>query len=218
MTALDITGSLTNAHFVVRKYADDLRGAIDHLPLTKIANAIELIVSVLEQGQTVFIAGNGGSATTAQHMAADICSAWNDLGRNGSVNCLNDNVARWSALVNDYGPDEAFAGQLRLLARPGDLLITISVSAESSNLLAALYTARVSGLRTLSLAGRNGRVADLADLSVEVGDGDYGLSEDLHLLFSHCLVRYLRGGRHRYHEQAKHFGEDESITCAVSSQ
>ena len=146
MTALDITGSLTNAHFVVRKYADDLRGAIDHLPITQIANAIELIVSVLEQGQTVFIVGNGGSATTAQHMAADICSAWNDLGRNGSVNCLNDNVARWSALVNDYGPDEAFAGQLRLLARPGDLLITISVSAESSNLLAALYTARASGL------------------------------------------------------------------------
>ncbi|WP_242086501.1 SIS domain-containing protein [Microbacterium lacticum] len=208
----------TATQTVVRGYARDLRDAVNRLPIEQIAAAVDLIASTLEQERAVFIVGNGGSATTAQHMAADLCAAWGALGRTGSVSCLNDNTARWSALANDDGPDHAFAGQLRFLARRNDLLVTISVSAESPNLVAASHAAQEIGLRTLSLGGRRGRVATMADVSVEVGDGDYGIAEDLHLCFNHCLARYLRGGPHRYWERAHNAGAEDATSCAASSQ
>lgn len=195
-----MTDSNKSTQGVVKEYAEELRAALGCLPVNKISAAIDLITSTLEHERAIFTVGNGGSATTAQHMTADICAAWSSLDRTGSVTCLNDNVARWSAIVNDFGPDHSFSRQLKFLGRPGDLLIMFSVSAESSNLLTALRVAQEMGLRTLVLAGRRGQVAVGADISVEVGNSDYGLAEDLHLWFSHCLVRHLRRGAHRYQE------------------
>ncbi|GIG20605.1 hypothetical protein Cch01nite_13290 [Cellulomonas chitinilytica] len=184
----------TEASHVVERYAADLSDAVERLPHADVAAAIQAVERALHAGRSIFVAGNGGSAATAQHMAADIAAAWLAGGGRGIVMALADNTARWSALVNDEGADRGFASQLEMLGRPGDVLVLLSVSADSPNLVAAATVAAERGLDLIALVGRRGRIAQVAQVVVEVGAGDYGLTEDLHLWVNHCLVRYLRHG------------------------
>lgn len=179
---------------VVHRYAAELTAAVARLPHDDVVAALHAVERALCAGRSIFIAGNGGSAATAQHMAADISAAWLAEGGQGIVMALSDNTARWSALVNDEGADRGFATQLQMLGRPGDLLLLLSVSADSPNLVAASQVAAERSMCLVALVGRRGRIVPLADVVVEVGQGDYGLTEDLHLWLNHCLVRYLRHG------------------------
>lgn len=158
----------------------------------------ERILEVFREGRTVFIAGNGGSAATAIHMACDFCKT--TLGKGALLPAkrlkavaLAENQALMTAWGNDVGYDVIFAEQLRNLAQPGDLLICISASGNSPNILECLKAAKELGVRTYSLLGfSGGKAKGLSDESLVVESEDYGVIEDAHSIVMHMVTARLK--------------------------
>ena len=156
------------------------------------SNVVELAKNAY--GRSVFILGNGGSASTASHMAADLVK--NTIGpnmRRFRIMSLNDNIPLLTALSNDLGYDNMFAEQLQNLIQPGDVLIVISGSGNSPNVLKAMEYARSRSAQVAALLGfGGGKAAELADLVVLIDSDDYGVVEDAHLIINHILVEHFR--------------------------
>lgn len=153
------------------------------------------LCAVRDAGHTVYVAGNGGSAATASHWANDLGKAASRSGRRPiRVLSLTDNTSWFTALANDEGYEAVFARQLENFSQRGDLLIVISASGNSPNLVRAVETARSRGVAILALLGFDGgALAKLADDSVLVGTeaGAYELVEDAHMVLCHALTRSL---------------------------
>ena len=179
------------------EYLAGLKGVIDRLDTRQIAALIEDLRCAYDTGRQIFIVGNGGSASTASHMACDL--AKNVLGRLPNktkkrfrVMSMTDNVAMITALSNDLGFEHVFTEQLQLYARRGDLLLVISGSGNSPNLIHAVERAREMGLRTAGLLGFNGgKVKSLLDTTVLVPDFTYGYVEDLHMVLDHLITAWF---------------------------
>ncbi|HEV3310815.1 MAG TPA: SIS domain-containing protein [Chloroflexota bacterium] len=190
----DIRGAISD-------YLTGLRDAIGNLALGDVEVVVEQLRRARMDGRQVFIAGNGGSAATASHMACDL--AKNTLNGNSDeaigrfrVVSLTDNVALITAWSNDAGYEFVFSQQLRNLARPGDLLVVISGSGNSPNILEAVRAARSIGLTTLGLLGFDGgKVRSLLDYSITVQSTNYGYIEDAHMVLAHaatdCFVKLV---------------------------
>lgn len=176
---------------VVSRYVVDLQSALARVDAGQLARVVGDLVEAIRGRRKIIIAGNGGSATTASHMASDL-SAASRFGASVIV-ALPDNIARLTAIANDFSYEDVFARQVEAIGQPGDVLVLISVSGDSPNLLAAAAAARKAGMRSLALLGRPGALLPSMDCSVVLGDGDYGLAEDLHLAVTHMAVRMLRG-------------------------
>jgi D-sedoheptulose 7-phosphate isomerase len=166
--------------------------------LAELANSIDLdamegvakeFLACLAREKTVFVIGNGGSAATASHFACDLAKGTR---RGGPptlrVIPLTDNVPLLTAWANDTSYDRVFVEQLVSLARPGDLLVAISASGNSPNVVLAAEAARRLGLRTVAWTGRSGgRLARLADVAINVPADRIELVEDGHLVIAHSL-------------------------------
>jgi D-sedoheptulose 7-phosphate isomerase len=157
------------------------------------------VANAIIGGKTVFVAGNGGSASTAGHVVCDLIGTCLTAGLpQGRVVGLSDNPSVVTALANDIGFDEVFSRQLRLLGAPDDLLLLFSVSGESSNLLRAAEQAKASGLKVAAAVGRaDATLLKYADVAVRLRTNDYGLAEDLQLSLNHIIARLLNGGSPR---------------------
>jgi D-sedoheptulose 7-phosphate isomerase len=175
-------------------YVDRLRGALDRIPLERVEAMGELLYRAYRHNKQVFIVGNGGSAATASHMACD-------LGKNTisahrprfRVLSLSDNMPLVSALGNDLGYEHVFSEQLKNLIQAGDVLISISCSGNSPNVVHAMEYARSRGAANIALLGFDGgRALDLADEHVLVLVDDYGIVEDMHMILNHILTEYFR--------------------------
>ncbi len=179
---------------VLAAYLERLKAAVDAMPLERIAAMGEILYRAYQHGQQVFIIGNGGSAATASHMACDL--GMNTAAPNRPrfrVSSLSDNMPLVSALANDLGYERVFAEQLTNLARPGDVLISISGSGRSPNILEAMRYARERGATNIALLGFDGGDAiELADEHVLVPSSEYGIVEDLHLVVDHMLTAYFK--------------------------
>jgi D-sedoheptulose 7-phosphate isomerase len=138
--------------------------------------------------------GNGGSSSTASHMAADLGK--NTIGpnmRRFRVMSLNDNTALMTALANDLGYESVFSEQLVNLIRPGDVLIVLSASGNSPNVLAAMRYARAQCAEVIAFLGSGGgEAAGIADLAIVVSSSHFGIIEDSHLIINHILVDHFR--------------------------
>ncbi len=154
----------------------------------------ELLYRAYRDGKHVFTLGNGGSASTASHMAADL--AKNTIEQNMRrfrILSLNDNASLLTALANDLGYENVFSEQLKNLIRAGDLLIVISGSGNSPNVVAAIEYARERSAEVAAIVGfGGGRAAELADLAIVVHSDHYGIVEDLHLVINHILVDHFK--------------------------
>jgi D-sedoheptulose 7-phosphate isomerase len=143
----------------------------------------------------VFFLGNGGSAATASHFAVDLGKGTKVRGaRPFRALSLTDNQAFLTAQANDEGYDSAFVGQLEGLLRPGDVVVGITASGNSQNLIDAFTFARAHGATTVGLLGFDGgRLLALSDVAVVVRTpkGEYGPVEDLHLVIDHIVTNYL---------------------------
>jgi D-sedoheptulose 7-phosphate isomerase len=173
----------------ISDYVQAQKLALDSIPTDAVALLIELLRTVLREDRQVFVVGNGGSAANASHFATDLGKGASDkLGRRFRVVSLTDNVSWMTALGNDYSYDEIFVGQLRNYARAGDLLLALSVSGNSPNLLKALEYARDHGLITVALVGRKrGAMATLAQHAIVIDDDHYGRVEDAQMGICHLL-------------------------------
>src|SRR5438270_11096251 len=179
----------------IDSYLTRLHTAVDALPRERLVELGESLYRTYRNGQQVFTLGNGGSASTASHMAADL--AKNTISANMRrfrVLSLNDNQSLLTALANDLGYEHGFSEQLKNLIRAGDLLIAISASGNSPNVINAIRYAQTQCAEAVGILGfQGGEAARLADLSIIVPSDHYGIIEDVHLIINHILVDYFRG-------------------------
>lgn len=177
------------------KYLERLRQVIDGINHIETERFVDLLLKARESGKTVFFVGNGGSAATSSHFANDLSIGTRQQEKPFKVFSLVDNVATLSAIGNDYGYDQVFAQQLRVYGQKGDLLVGISASGNSPNLLRAFEVGRELGLMTVSItAFDGGKLKKIADHSVHVptNAGEYGPAEDAHLILDHLITHYFQ--------------------------
>jgi len=180
-----------------KDYIHGLKGVLDHLPLKPVDEIIQAIEQAQNDRRQVFIIGNGGSAATASHMMNDLCKG--TLGHKGDatwprlrVIALTDNVSLMTAWANDAHYDRVFSEPLKNLAQRGDLLVAISASGNSPNIIAAVEAAKQLGVRVIGLAGfGGGKLAKMADVSFVVPSDEYGPVEDAHMILDHIITGYL---------------------------
>jgi D-sedoheptulose 7-phosphate isomerase len=177
-----------------KSYFEYLKEIFDKIDLTEIKEFIELLLMARETGATIFFMGNGGSAATASHFANDLAFGTNEYEKPFKVMSITDNVATLTALGNDYGYDEIFIRQLRIYAKKGDVLVGISASGNSQNLINAFEYASISEIKTVALtAFDGGKMKEIADYGVHIPTDkkEYGPAEDLHMILDHLVGNYL---------------------------
>ena len=178
----------------VTEYARLVAGGLTSVRSSEIDRAAAVLKQAIQNDRLIFACGNGGSAAIANHLTCD-CS------KNVSTNTtmrprvvsLSHAIELITAIANDIDYAEIFAFQLRNAARPGDVLITISSSGDSENIVRALAWARENGLGTIAMSGfSGGRSAKMADINLHVAAENYGVVEDIHQSMMHCFAQYLR--------------------------
>lgn len=178
----------------VEQYIEQLQSCLVQLPLEHVRAVIGVLQYARFNHRQVFIMGNGGSAATASHFACDLGkgTAVPDLPRFRVV-ALTDNTALFSAYANDFGYEWVFAEQLANLLQPGDVVIGISGSGNSVNVLRALELARQRQAFTIGFTGFDGgKMRDLVDLCVIVPSTCMEQIEDVHLMLEHLVCSCLR--------------------------
>ena len=180
-----------------RDYLNGLKVVLDRLALGPLDDLIRAFEQARDQRRQIFVIGNGGSAATASHMMNDLCKG--TLGHKGDapwprlrVIALTDNVSLMTAWANDADYNHIFSEPLRNLAQRGDVLVAISASGNSPNILAAVEAAKQIGVTVLGLTGfGGGKLARMADVSVVVPSDEYGPVEDVHMILDHIITSYL---------------------------
>jgi len=177
----------------ISDYLRAQKAAHDSIPVEGVAEIVGKLRRAFLEDRQIFVFGNGGSAANASHFATDLGKGASDKLKLKSksrfrVLCLNDNVSWMTALANDYSYEDVFVGQLQNYARPGDLVIGISVSGNSPNCVKAFDWAKNNGVHTVALVGaKRGRMAEIAEQSIVVADTHYGRVEDVQMAICHLL-------------------------------
>ena len=163
--------------------------ALNSVPQDTLKTLIDVIRKAWAEDRQIFVAGNGGSAANASHFTVDLGKGASDvLSRRFRVLSLTDNVPWITAIGNDYSYDDIFVRQLTNYARAGDIFIGISVSGNSPNLVKAHQWAKDQRMVSIALVGaKRGRMADLADHALVIGDTHYGRVEDVQMNILHML-------------------------------
>jgi D-sedoheptulose 7-phosphate isomerase len=178
------------------QYKTEVLKAIETVDLAKVNQAIELFKDARAAGRHIFVCGNGGSASTASHFACDIVKgASYNRGQRFRIMALTDQIATLTAYANDVSYDCVFVEQLRNFAQPGDLVMCISGSGNSPNVIRAMEYANSIGCRTLALTGRDGgKLGPLAQLNIQVEAPHMGRIEDAHMIVCHMIGYYFMDG------------------------
>ena len=166
--------------------------------LKKISNSdLEQLVTALEKArnekQQIFLIGNGGSAANAMHIANDfIYGASNPKNGGFRVNALTSNTSVITCLANDEGYEKIFEKQLVVLASKGDILVALSGSGNSKNIICALQWGKLNGIKTIAIVGfSGGKAKTIADHVIHIPEDDMQISEDIQLVTFHCLMQWL---------------------------
>lgn len=178
----------------IRQYIVELKDTLDLLPLGQIDKAIQVLHEARLNGRQIFIMGNGGSASTATHFVCDLSKNTRKTGwPHFKVLGLNDNMASFSAYANDEGYASVFAQQLACFVQPDDVVIGISTSGNSPNVLEAVQLANEVGAFTIGFTGfGGGKLGPMVDLDLHVPSHCIEQVEDIHLMLEHLMVSVLR--------------------------
>jgi D-sedoheptulose 7-phosphate isomerase len=175
-------------------YLEYLRKVLTDIKVEEIGRFIATLLEARERGATIFFIGNGGSAATASHFANDLSIGTNDYKSPFRAISLTDNVAILTAVGNDFGYEEIFVRQLRVLGKRGDVVIAISASGNSPNLLKAFEFARTAGIKTVAITAFDGGKMKLSadeGIHVPTAPKEYGPAEDAHMILDHLVAAYL---------------------------
>jgi D-sedoheptulose 7-phosphate isomerase len=170
-------------------YVNAQKAALDSIPADAVQRLITLLQKSLREDRQIFVFGNGGSAANASHFVTDLGKGASDkVGKRFRCLSLNDNVSWMTALGNDYSYDDVFVRQLGNFARPGDVVLVMSVSGNSPNAVRALEWSVKHGLTTVALVGKKrGRLAEIAEHVIAIDSEHYGRVEDAHMGICHML-------------------------------
>ncbi len=188
-------GSAFSAKLMAQEYLTAFGELVRRIDLNALERVVERLRTARDTDAMVYVVGNGGSAATASHWVNDLAKATKRSGRPPiRALCLSDSTSWFTALANDEGYDRVFAGQLENFARPGDVLIVISASGNSANLVRAVELANMRGVVTVGLLGFDGgrlkrMVKEALWLETEIGA--YGLVETGHVLLADIITSCL---------------------------
>ncbi len=181
----------------IKNYFEKLKNTIDKISIQDIKKVTSILYDAYKKNKQIFIIGNGGSASLASHFACDLSKGtlqrvYDEKEKRFRVISLTDNVAHLTALGNDLGYDDIFSQQLRNLINNGDILIAITGSGNSPNILNAVDVASKSDAVTIGFLGFDGgKLKDKLDHYIHVSSDHYGRIEDLHLVLTHLISFYL---------------------------
>jgi phosphoheptose isomerase len=178
-------------------YAEEMARAVKSIEAAGLERAAATLAEAYLRGARVFSCGNGGSASIANHMQCDhVKGVRTTTDLSPHVFSLSSNVELLTAIANDTGYENTFVYQLQSQSEPGDVLVAVSSSGRSPNIVSALTWARDHGLATIAVTGFDGGDARAAaEISVHVDCTNYGIVEDLHQTIMHALAQYIRQSR-----------------------
>jgi D-sedoheptulose 7-phosphate isomerase len=178
----------------INGYIEKLKAALDKLDRAEVERFISALLKAKDNENTVFIMGNGGSASTASHFLGDIAKEIK-TGKRFKIVCLNDNIPIITAYANDVHYDDIFVEQLKNFLKPDDLVIGISGSGISKNIMKAIEYAAQKGAVTVGFTGYGGgRLKEISDLSVNANVYDMQISQDIHMAVVHIVMKVLMQG------------------------
>lgn len=173
----------------ISSYIQAQKAALDSIPIEEVEKLIKKFQQALKDDRQIFVFGNGGSAANASHFITDLGKGASDItGKPFRCLSLNDNVSWMTALGNDYSYEDVFVRQLTNFARPGDLVLVMSVSGNSPNLVKAVEWTKCNDVHSISLVGgQKGRLAEISDHTIVIDSTHYGRVEDAHMGICHML-------------------------------
>lgn len=178
---------------LIDTYFGQLKNALDRIDRQELVAVARVIKAAGEQRHAIYICGNGGSAAMASHMACDLGKgASYGFSRRYNAFALSDNVSTLLAYANDVSYDDIFVEQLKNCLKPGDLVIALSGSGNSPNILKAVEYANQHGGISVGISGyTNGKLKQIANHSINLNIDNMQIAEDLHLILNHNLVNLL---------------------------
>lgn len=189
---------LPNQILFIDTYIAELKRCLDLLDREKIGSVIDLLLMANKNNKKIFIMGNGGSASNASHMASDLGKGtllriYDDKEKRFRVISLTDNVAYLTALANDISFEDIFVQQLKNLVDRGDLVIVLSGSGNSKNLIKAVKYAKKFGAKSIGFLGfkDGGKLGKLVDKAIIVDSKSYGPCEDIQLVLDHIITGWI---------------------------
>tara|TARA_Y100000310_G_C20646546_1_gene796976 strand:+ start:576 stop:1127 length:552 start_codon:yes stop_codon:yes gene_type:complete len=176
------------------EYKEEVKKALDLFDFND--EIVNVLVNSKKNNQKIFVAGNGGSAATAIHYVCDFSKGGNNDWKNNTNRfkaiCLSDNIGYMTAIANDENYDEVFSQQLVNLAHKGDILVLISCSGNSPNIVKAVEYAKEVGVIVIGITGfSGGKLKELCDYSAHIQMDSYTVCEDIHHIFGHYLTNML---------------------------
>ena len=186
-------------NFEFDAYFTRVSETLDKLDVDSLEKLIDVLLEAREKENTIFIFGNGGSGATASHVAGDFIKGISyKLDKRFRVHCLNDNISGLMAISNDLSYEEIFIEPLKAFLRKGDVVIGISGSGNSANVVKAMDFAKTQGAYTVAFCGfKGGKIKGLADLVLLAPVNDMEVTEDVHIIIFHAikqkLMRALKG-------------------------
>lgn len=178
---------------MIKSYIKTLKDTLDRINVSEVENIVEAFISARDNNKQILVFGNGGSGSTASHMVCDIlkgCSYGKE--KRFRILSLNDNIPTILAYGNDVSYDIIFLEQLKNYLQEGDLVIAISGSGNSKNIINAIQYANEMGATTIGLTGFNGgKLKEISTISFNANINDMQISEDLHVILMHILYKVL---------------------------
>ena len=174
-----------------QSHLETIQKVINNMEL-QLAEASQLAVETLRNGNKILICGNGGSAADAQHIAAELTGRYKTERRGLAGIALTTDTSALTAIGNDYGYDRVFDRQVESLANKGDLIIGISTSGNSKNVINALKVGKELGCKTLGLSGRDGGIMnEVCDINLVVPSNNTPRIQEMHILFGHTICQII---------------------------
>lgn len=175
-------------------YIDEMQKGYESIDVAKLEKVVNVLDSAIKRNATIYTCGNGGSASIAEHFVCDFLKgASADTSVQPIVHSLSSNNSTITAVANDISYDDIFSYQLKRYAKEGDILLCVSSSGNSRNVIKALSTAKSKNIKTISLVGFvGGGAKDISDDCIHIPIKNYGIVEDVHHSLMHMLAQYIR--------------------------
>lgn len=186
--------TVIDSKIAIDSYLSKLTSAVNEIDKNAISDVINILLKVADTGGNVYLLGNGGSASTASHMQNDFnCGLANLPDKRFNFYSLSDNISTITALANDFDYEDVFKFQLERKLNPGDLVLAISGSGNSKNILKAVEYAKEIGICVIAMTGFDGgKLFRMADYNLHIPINDMQVTEDIHLVFNHVIVRAIK--------------------------
>jgi len=185
----------SNPATFAKRYIEYTKTILDGIDTSAVSGFISLLLKLRQNSGTVFFIGNGGSASTASHFANDLSIGTDSFQNPLKAISLTDNLSIITAVANDYGYSEVFVKQLQVLAKPNDMLVAISASGNSINLIKAIEFANLNQITTVGITAFDGGAVKnicLHNIHIPTNIKEYGPAEDMHMLLDHLIGAYLK--------------------------